>query len=109
MTGKTGNFHFTSFDVNPISERFAWQKRLEWMPEDLPWPPKGKELTFTFNIAEQDIQAIPSDSIEAPEYLTDITIVVHYNLYANIPLICKWISIENNSDRIVTIDKFKIV
>jgi len=63
MNSQNGNFHYDSYAIGPISERFAWQKRLEWMPRDMPWPPKGKELTLSFNLGDADIEEIYKKSI----------------------------------------------
>jgi hypothetical protein len=111
MTAQNGNFHFVDYSVGPIQERFPWKKREEWMPTDLPWPPKGKELTLEFKLGDPDIEsAIKKAEVSNQtnlEYLRDITVKVHYNLYDHIPLICKWISVENNSNETITINKFK--
>jgi len=111
MEAQAGNFHFSDFSVGPIKERFGWNKRLEWMPQDLPWPPKGQELNFTFNLGQSDIASlagkIDSLSEDDLDYLLDVTVNVHYNLYDNIPLMSKWITIDNNSEKTITIDKFK--
>lgn len=63
MKSATGNFHYESYSIGPIKERFAWQKRLEWMPQDLPWPPQGKELTFTYKLGDEDLNEIFKHSI----------------------------------------------
>lgn len=63
MEAQRGNFHYDGFSVGPIQERFQWKKRLDWMPTDLPWPPKGQELTFHFNLDDTDIQEIFNKSI----------------------------------------------
>ncbi len=41
-------FRFTGFKVGRTEARFPWKKRLEWMPQDLPWPPPGVSLTLEF-------------------------------------------------------------
>ncbi|MDZ7604563.1 MAG: hypothetical protein U5K79_03025 [Cyclobacteriaceae bacterium] len=58
MTAQKGNFHLKSYTANPIRERFAWKKRLEWMPQDLPWPPPGIELTFTYQLDDLDVEEV---------------------------------------------------
>lgn len=63
MSSAIGNFHYESYSIGPIKERFAWQKRLEWMPKDLPWPPQGKELTFTYKLGDADLDEIFKHSI----------------------------------------------
>ncbi len=41
-------FRFTGYRVGRPQARFPWKKRLEWMPQDLPWPPPGYSLTLEF-------------------------------------------------------------
>jgi len=110
MAPENGNFHFVDYSLGPIKERFAWQKRLKWMPQDLPWPPKGRELSLSFKLAKADIEEISNQTDTLTEndleYLLDITVIVHYNLYDGIPLMCKWITVENNSNETIVIDKF---
>jgi hypothetical protein len=111
MKPQAGNFHFVDYSVGLIQERFPWKKRLEWMPADLPWPPKGKELTLEFKLGQRDIETQAKKAKTSGqtdlEYLKDITIKVHYNLYDHLPLMCKWITVENNSNRTITVDSFK--
>lgn len=45
-------FGFTGFKIGRTVERFPWKKRLEWMPQDLPWPPPGVSLTLEFAAPE---------------------------------------------------------
>lgn len=63
MTAGSGNFHYNGYVINPIKERFAWQKRQEWMPQDLPWPPQGKELTFSYKLADEDLNELFNRSV----------------------------------------------
>jgi hypothetical protein len=76
-----------------------------------PWPPKGKELTLEFKLGQRDIETQAKKAKTSGqtdlEYLKDITIKVHYNLYDHLPLMCKWITVENNSNRTITVDSFK--
>lgn len=37
-----------SYRSNPIRERFEWNRKTAWMPKNLPWPPPGTELTFSY-------------------------------------------------------------
>lgn len=111
MKAQDGNFHYDGFSIGPITERFAWKKQLEWMPSDLTWPPKGKQLTLVCNLDTLDINKLTENAkdsaYEDHRYLRDITVYVHYNLYDHIPLICKWITVENNSGKTITINAFK--
>lgn len=53
--------------------------------------------------------AIPgtSPSLSSFDYLKDIDIYVNYEIYDGIPLICKWVSIENKSGKEVNMTSYK--
>ena len=87
-------FVLTAHKTGEILPRFDWKKRLEWMPKDLPWPPGGKSVDFTFS-ARKYISV--SEGLE---------VTVHYEIYDGIPLICKWISVVNNTGHEIIINSF---
>lgn len=69
------------------------------MPEDLPWPPKGIELILDFKA--------PDPSGEVPvNGLKGIKVRVHYEIYDGIPLICKWISLDNQTGKSLILNSF---
>lgn len=39
-------------------------------------------------------------------YLKDISVNIHYQMYDGIPLLSKWMTVENNSDRKIKVDRF---
>ncbi|GAA5222024.1 DUF1349 domain-containing protein [Membranihabitans marinus] len=41
------------------------------------------------------------------EFLKNLTVKVHYEIYDGIPMYSKWISVENTGDKAVTIEHFK--
>jgi hypothetical protein len=41
-------FQFAGYKSGKTEARFAWRKRTEWMPRDMPWPPPGVSLTLEF-------------------------------------------------------------
>ncbi len=84
-------FQLTGFTINNITPRFPW-KPTRWVTARR-WPPKGKEITFHFRPPESGPHGV--------------TVEVHYNLYDNIPLISKWISVTNNSGSDIRIDSFE--
>ncbi len=43
---------------------------------------------------------------EQPNNLSKLRVSVHYELYDGVPLLSKWLSVSNNSDRVVTVDRF---
>ncbi|MEG1954547.1 MAG: hypothetical protein RR066_00670 [Mucinivorans sp.] len=41
------------------------------------------------------------------EYLKQLKVNVHYEIYDGVPLMCKWISIENGSSQQIVVEKYK--
>jgi hypothetical protein len=41
-------YQFVGWKEEPVTARFAWQKRPEWLAKDLPWPAPGKQVTLRF-------------------------------------------------------------
>ena len=65
-------YQFAGYTVSETKARFAWQKRMEWLAKDLPWPAPGKEIVLRFTppaaapkslggpvVLEQDFAAMP--------------------------------------------------
>jgi len=84
-------FQLIDFRIQNIQQRFTWNPK-RWAL-DKQWPPKGKEIIFYF--------AAPGKNLEG------IKVEVHYEMYDNIPLMGKWISVENNSNKDILINTFK--
>lgn len=43
-----GAYVFDRAEKGATAARFAWKKRPEWMPRDMPWPPPGRSLALRF-------------------------------------------------------------
>jgi hypothetical protein len=41
-------YQFADWNEEPVTARFAWQKRPEWLSRDLPWPAPGRQVTLRF-------------------------------------------------------------
>lgn len=52
------SFKITGVRVEKVKERFAWQKHINWMSKDMPWPIPGKELIFTYRLDDEAINKI---------------------------------------------------
>ncbi|MCX7007667.1 MAG: hypothetical protein NTY53_10550 [Kiritimatiellaeota bacterium] len=89
MTADPKAFHFTGARVGPTVERFPWKPRREWMPAELPWPPPGKALTLSF--------AAPQGGV---------TVEVHYEIFDGLPLVSKWLTVRNGTDKPVRLNTF---
>jgi hypothetical protein len=95
MTADPASFRFVSFQVGKTAERFPWKKRQSWMPKDLPWPPPGKSLTLSF-----------SPPPGASPAVSQIRVDVHYEMYDGLPLLSKWITVENRGSQPVRLQTF---
>lgn len=91
MTADPAAFQLTGFDVGKAKERFAW-KRVRYAA-DQPWPPPGVALTLHF---------APSPGSN----LGNLAVSVHYEMYDGIPLLCKWFTLDNGSDKAVRLERF---
>jgi len=89
-------FVLVGLEAGKTKARFPWKKRLDWMPQDLPWPPPGASLTLHFRAPES----------AAKSKAADVAIDVHYELFDGIPLLSKWITVRNGSDTPVRLDRF---
>lgn len=56
------SFKMKGYRVEETKERFAWLKRADWMPKDMPWPAPGKELIFTYKLDDQALEALVAKS-----------------------------------------------
>ncbi len=91
MTANPAAFHFTSLTIGKTVERFPWKPRKEWMPREMPWPAPGASVTLSF---------------AAPAALGQITVDVHYELYDGLPVLSKWITVNNGSDKTIRLNSF---
>ncbi|MCW3101118.1 MAG: hypothetical protein JWL77_6736 [Chthonomonadaceae bacterium] len=88
LTADPSGFQFIRMETGKTQERFPWKRPTR--VADLPWPPPGVSLTLHF--------APPVGK------LPGLTLAVHYELYDGLPLLAKWLTIENNGTTPVTLD-----
>lgn len=89
-------FQITGFDVGKIEKRFEWKRKR--YSADLPWPAPGVMLTMNYRLTDE--------ANAAKAYLKDITVSVHYEMYDGLPLMTKWFSLKNDSDKAVVLNSF---
>jgi hypothetical protein len=82
------DFQFEAFTVAAIQPYVNWKPGL-WATNKQ--QPTGKTLSFSY------FSKIPA--------LKDIRVKVHYELYDGIPLICKWLQIENKGREKMQLDQ----
>jgi hypothetical protein len=90
MTADPKAFRCTGFRAGKTKERFPW-KRTPYSG-DQPWPPPGASLTLRFESQDSG----PSG----------IIVFVHYEMFDGIPLLSKWLTIQNRSPKRVRLNRF---
>lgn len=88
MTADPTAFHFAGFETGAPVARMEW-KRVR-RAENVPWPPLGASLALRF---------------EHPAH-KGIAVLVHYEMYDGLPVLAKWIEVQNRSDKPVRVDAF---
>jgi hypothetical protein len=86
-------FRCVGWSVAPIRARFPWQRTRP--SEGRPWPPPGQHVAFEF--------APPPDSPE----VAGVFVRVHHELYDGLPLLAKWIEVENRGATPVHLARFE--
>ena len=81
-------FQFKGYHIDTITHYIQW-----------------KSTTWNSNKKQAKGKSIRFDFIAPNNYLGNLTISVHYNLYDGIPLITKWIEIKNNGEQKVKINR----
>jgi hypothetical protein len=89
-TADSKAFRCTGFRIGKAIERFPWKRTR--FSGDQPWPPPGASLSLRFE---------PGDS--GP---SGIMVFVHYDMFDGIPLLSKWITIQNQTGRRVRLNRF---
>ncbi len=88
MTPFENGFSLVDFDIKDLQKRLEW-KQTRWR-STTQWEASGKEIIFYY---------------ENP-ILPGIITKVHYEIYDGIPLLAKWISLENKSDKSIRVNHF---
>ncbi|MGN7720585.1 alpha-galactosidase [Chitinophaga sp. 22620] len=80
MKNDVADFQYVSHTVKPVPPYVHWKPKLWALNRQ---QPPGKMLTFTYTSGQPELKGV--------------RVLVHYELYDGIPLVCKWLSIENTS------------
>jgi hypothetical protein len=89
LTSDPKAFRWTGFEIGTTKEPFAW-KRTRFSGNQ-PWPPPGASFTLRFE---------PGDSPRQ-----GLEVYVHYEMFDGIPVLSKWFSICNNTEKAVRLNR----
>ncbi|MFN7999199.1 MAG: hypothetical protein U0Q18_36605 [Bryobacteraceae bacterium] len=81
-------FHYVRMESGRAKERFPW-KRASYSGGQ-PWPPPGASMTLHFEHND----------------LPGVRVAVHYEMYDGLPVIAKWVTIQNASGRPIRLTRF---
>ncbi len=85
-------FQFDRFEIGKPVERMPWKRvRPATLAPGVAWPPSGVALTLWFKSAN----------------LPAVNAAVHYELYDGLPVLSKWVSVDNDSEQIIRLNSFK--
>ncbi|MEL6670677.1 MAG: alpha-galactosidase [Bacteroidota bacterium] len=90
MKREDSAFHLVSIESQALKPHIPWKKR-RWTPKTQ-WKQQGLEVIFTY----QHHQSA----------LAGIKVAVHYQLFAGLPLIAKWIEVDNQSPKRIHLNHF---
>lgn len=99
LTHDPAALRYIGYETGPIKAHFGWKTVRHHAP-DVNWPPKGTYLRLDFKMPGSE--AVKLSAQEVP----DVRVSLHYELYDGLPVMGKWMSVENQGERSVTINDF---
>ncbi|WP_336518468.1 alpha-galactosidase [Pollutibacter soli] len=85
------DFQYTGFETGPLQPDIKWNSEKWWASNKK--HPTGKEISFVFQ--------------NKNEQLKNIIVKVHYSIYDGLPLITKWLTVENKSSHTIKLNRVK--
>lgn len=93
LTSNPEAFQFSGYESGEPKAPFDW-KRVRHHATYTNWPPKGKYLRLDFEMKDGNHE------------LAGLKVSVHYELYDGIPVMAKWISLQNDSNQKFLLNDF---
>ena len=87
LTSDEDAFQFRKYQVGEIEARYPWVRRRSTASSV--YPPEGVRLTVVFS---------------PPPSINSLRVCVHYELYQGIPVLSKWITVRNESQKSIQLD-----
>jgi hypothetical protein len=90
FTANENDFQFVSYEISELKPFVNWRAK-DWWSSNTKHP-EGKQISFIYRH-----QAL----------LKDLLVKVHYAIYNGLPLLAKWVTIENRGTSTFKIDRLK--
>ncbi|MBI2421973.1 MAG: alpha-galactosidase [Candidatus Hydrogenedentes bacterium] len=94
LTADPESMQFAGFEISAPEGCMSWKTVRHHAP-DAVWPPRGIHLRMDYRMPEG-----------AAESHRAITLSVHYELYSGVPVLSKWIAVQNTGAAAVTLERF---
>lgn len=85
---KDSDFQYTRYEIGEVKAHFDWNCQTWASNKQFP---TGKSLKLFFKSQDEDLKGIE--------------VVIHYEIFDGIPVISKWLSINNQSDKVIKINQ----
>ncbi len=95
LTVLQSSFVYTGYTKTPPVAPFHWEPGLRHSPTDASWPPKGMTLSLNFK---------PPADVKKPSH-ANIIVTVNYEMYVGVPILAKWLTVQNAASTSVTVDR----
>lgn len=92
LSADTTAFQYKRHQIKPLQSKIKWNKNKRYNTSKKNGS-KGKELILEFEHSSEELKGI--------------IVNIHYEIYDGIPLISKWITVNNNGDTSVLIVNFR--
>lgn len=91
MQNDPKTFQYAGYASEPMDVMYPWTPKRA--APKTPWPPKGVGIAVRFTAPES-----------APEKHRKVSVTLHYELYDNLPVMAKWVTVSNvgNEEVIIT-------
>ncbi len=89
---------FTGFQISATKKPFEWKAVRHHAPGSQ-WPPAGVHLRMDYQMP------VTADSADQT-HPSGINVSVHYELYDGIPVLSKWITLQNRDDEAIVLNTF---
>lgn len=95
FTTNDSDFHYKGFQIQPLSAFVRWREKMppghlaQWATNKQ--QPTGKMISFQYQ------SALPA--------LKDLNVYVHYEIYDGLPLITKWVTVQNTGSTVLKLNR----
>lgn len=92
------SFQYVGYTKGSPKAPYHWEPGLRHSPSDVKWPPEGLTLMLNFK---------PPKEVHQPSH-SSIVISVNYEMYVGMPLLAKWMTVQNTGTKPIIVNEVVI-